>query len=68
MSAKKTLHLPALYLLIKYLSTTFAVPAMGGEFITLLYSWTFLNLVPLTVHPYLHELYRSHFKNTVCFK
>lgn len=68
MSAKKTLHLPALYLLIKYLSTTVAVPTVGGEFITLLSFWTFLNLAHLTVHPHLHELYWSHFKNTVCFK
>lgn len=55
MSTKKTLHLYSLHLFIKSSSNTFAVPAMGGEFIALLYPWLFLNPIHLTVR-ILHEL------------
>ena len=61
MFAKKTLHLRSLYLFIKYLSNTFAGPAMGGEFITPLHSWLFLDLMYLTVCPDLPELYGDYF-------
>lgn len=61
MSVKKTLNLPPLYFCIKYLSNTFAVLTMGGDFITLLCYWTFLNLLHLLVHPDLHNLSWNHF-------
>ena len=49
MSTKKTLHLPPLYLYIKYSSSTFTALTMGADFLTLLCPWTFLNFLHLLV-------------------